>query len=60
MLVRHIDVRDGACPVTVTIGSAVIVLRRVGERSVTVAIEAPREVPIGFVVAPPRLSTSRD
>lgn len=46
MLVRNIEVSTEGGPVTFTIGDVAVVLRRVGERIVTVAIDADRAVPI--------------
>lgn len=46
MLVRKLEVSTEGGPVTVNIGSVAVVLRRVGERIVSVAIDADRSVPI--------------
>ena len=46
MLVRNIEVSTEGGPVTFKIGDVAVVLRRVGERIVTVAIDADRSVPI--------------
>lgn len=54
MLVRHIEVSTEGGPVTVKIGSVAVVLRRVGERLVTLAVDADRSVPITFTPDPRR------
>lgn len=48
MLVRNIEVSTEGGPVTFKIGDVAVVLRRVGERIVTVAIDADRSVPISM------------
>lgn len=54
MLVRKIEVSTEGGPVTFVIGDVSVVLRRVGERVITVAIEADRSVPISVSPDPRR------
>lgn len=48
MLKRNIEVSTEGGPVTFMIGDIAIVLRRVGERTVSVLIDADRTVPISM------------